>query len=66
MGGFRTVSILRVLDFCDVADVLSHLAAQCNGQCLDATTNAEDGNLPVVGQLGNQQFRNVALAVDAP
>ena len=40
------------------------MAAQHHGQRLDATTDAEDGQLPIVGQLGDEQLGKVALLVD--
>ena len=64
MSWLRTVGILRVLDG-SLADVLKNFAAQGHSDGLYAATDAEDGNLPIVGQPGDEQFRQVALAVDA-
>ena len=61
----RTVSLLRVFDICLDTDVLSHLAAKGNSQCLDTTADAQDRYLTVVGQTGDHQFGQVALLVDA-
>ena len=65
MGGFGAVGILRVLDGGHGADVLRHLAAEGGGEGLDATADAEDGQLTVIGQTGDQQLGEVALLVDA-
>src|SRR5574344_1548809 len=47
-----------------VADVLHHLSPQCYGQRLNATADTKDGHLPVVGQPGDEQLREVALLID--
>ena len=63
MGGLRAVGVLRVLHS-GQRKVLADLAAQGDSQCLDAAANAEDGQLTVIGQTGDEQFRQVALLVD--
>ena len=37
-----------------VADVLTDVSTKRHGQRLDATTDTEDGQLAVVGQLGDE------------
>ena len=66
MGGFGAAGILGVLDLGNIRDVLVHLSAQGNRQSLYAPTYAQYGNLAVVGQPRDQQFRQVALSIDAP
>ena len=46
-------------------DVLSHLSAQCHGQCLHATADAQHRDLPVIGQSGEEKFGQIALRIDA-
>ena len=46
-------------------DILLHLAAQGHSQGLDATTDAKDRQLAVVGHTGHEQFGQVALTIDA-
>ena len=53
-----------MFDMSRFADVLQHLTTQRHRYGLNPTTDAENGYLAVVGQLGNQQFRPVALAVN--
>ena len=64
MCGLRAVGILRVLELCRIADILHHLASQCKSQSLDASADTKDRYLTVVGQLGYEKFRQVALAID--
>ena len=45
-------------------DVLTDMATQHHGQRLDATTDAENGQLTIVGQLGDEQLGQVALLID--
>ena len=47
------------------ADVLCHLAAEGYGECLDASADAEDRNLTVIGQTRDEQLGQIALTVDA-
>ena len=63
---FRAVSILRMPDLSPVRDVLTDLSPQCHGQRLNAPADAQDGKLPVVSQLRDEQFRQIALSIDAP
>ena len=42
------------------------MSVEGNGQRLDAAADAQHGNLAVVGQPGDEQFGQVALAVDMP
>ena len=71
MGGLVAISILRVLDEglslfnLQQGEILGDLAAQGCGQHLDASADAEDGDLTVEGQTGDEQFGEVALTVDA-
>ena len=71
VGQLLTGGILRVSDAhilaqpLIVGDVLRHLATQGHGQCLHATADAEDGYLTVEGQLGDEQFGQVARGIDA-
>ena len=48
-----------------VADVLSHLSTQGDGEGLDTSADTQHRDLTVIGQTGDQQFRQVALLVDA-
>ena len=64
MGGYMACLFLRVVVLPDVADVLTDMATQHHGQRLDATTDAKDGQLPIVGQLGDKQLGQVALFID--
>ena len=63
MSHFPAVGILRVLDG-GRGNILCHMTIECHGQCLDATADAKHRYLAVVGQAGNKQLRQVALAVD--
>ena len=45
-------------------DVLCHTTSQRKGQCLYAPANPEHGYLPVIGQSDEEQFSQVALAID--
>ena len=63
MSGLRAVGILRMFDLTSPpygvggeADILFHLSPQRHSQGLDASADAEDGKLAVVGQAGDEQF----------
>ena len=53
-----------MFDMSRFADVLHHLTTQRHRYGLNPTTDAKDRNLTIIRQLGNQQFRQVALAVN--
>ena len=55
--------ILRMLDG-GRRDVLRHMTVEGHGQRLNATTDAQHGNLPVIGQPGDEQFGQITLAID--
>ena len=40
------------------------MSTQRHGECLDATADAEDGQLTIVCQLGDEEFGEVALGID--
>ena len=63
--GFRTIGILRVLHGGRVADILRHLSTQGDGQRLDTSADTQHRDLTVIGQTRDQQFRQIALFVDA-
>ena len=65
MSWFRTIGILRMANLRNVADILLNLTAKGHCQRLDASTDAQHGNLAIIGQLGNQQFRQVTFRIDA-
>jgi hypothetical protein len=64
MGRCGTVGTLGVLHFLNVADILCYMATKSHGKRLDAATNTEDRQLAVIGQLGDKQLGEVALAAD--
>ena len=65
MGELAAVGILRVLHVGRDGDVLCHLTAEGCCQHLDAAADAEDGDLTIVSQTGDEQLRKVALLIDA-
>ena len=70
MGGLGATRVLRMLEIPPPfgrgeGEALRHVATQGHGECLYATADAKYGNLTVIGQLGDEQFRQVALAIDA-
>ena len=65
MGRLGAIGILGVLDGADGTDILRDFATEGDGEGLDATADAEDGQLTVVGQTGDEQLGQVALFVDA-
>ena len=64
VGGDVARFLLRVVVTLYVADVLTDVSTKRHGQRLDATTDTEDGQLAVVGQLGDEEFGEVALGID--
>ena len=64
MSWFRTVGILRMANLRNVADILLNLTTKGHCQRLDTSTDAQHRNLAIIGQLGNQQFRQVTFRID--
>ena len=54
MSSDIAVFLLRVVVRPNVADVLTNMSSQSHCQRLNAATDAEDGQLTVVGQLGDK------------
>ena len=48
-----------------IADILTHMSTQSHRQGLDAATDAENRQLTIIGQLGDKQFRQIALLVNS-
>ena len=49
----------------NLRQVLRHMTAEGHGQRLDATADAEDRKLTVIGQTRDEQFGEVALGIDS-
>ena len=45
-------------------EVLCDLSFQCHGQCLYATADSQQGNLPVEGKAGDEQLRQITHGID--
>ena len=65
MCGDIAIGILTMLyQSVGVGDVLSYCSTQCHCQCLYATAYTQHGYLTVIGKTGDEQFGQVALAIN--
>ena len=64
MGELAAARILRMLDG-GGADVLCHMTVEGHHDSLYSPADAQDRNLTVIRQSGDEHFRQVAFGIDA-